>query len=127
MIMSFSEPNKHGVYSKDDSEEFIFENKHIIVMANVLQINKDTWIHAVSHSLKTVPDRGCTAGTHTPLKASCNKSRSTIRSESIDKIRKDINLIIESGRKNISGSTWRKSWDLVDAWCFNIDRQLNLF
>jgi len=125
--MNFSEPNKHGVYSKDDSDEFIFENKDIIVIANVLQISKDTWIHAVSYSLKTVPDNGCTAGSHTPLKASWKKSRSHIRTESIDKIRKDINRIIESGRKNIPGSTWKKNWDLIDAWCFNIDRQLALF
>jgi len=119
-------PNNQGVYAKDDAEAFIFESKYIYVIAHLLCIEDDTWLHAVSYSLKVLPDGGCTAGRSTPLKA-WERTKSVSREAALARIRSEIASIVQTGRTEIKINAWKSTWFKLDAWGFNIERQLALF
>ena len=121
--MKYPLPNKNGVYSKNQAESFVYENTNIIVMVYVLNIGINVWLHAVSFSLKSIPDHSCTTGRHTPLTIN---SKSTSKDGSFETVRKEINDIVLTGRKEIKQPSWKSVWNKVDSWGFNLERQFNL-
>lgn len=124
--MTWPVPNACGVYSKEDAETFIFENKHVQVIAYLLRVEADTWLHAVSFSLKVLPEDGCTAGRYAPLKA-WDRLKSNTREDALEHIRKEIAAIVQTGQREININAWSSTWLQLDVWGFNIDRQFELF
>jgi len=125
--MSWPEPNKRGVYNKEDAEVFRYEDKYLYVEGHILQIDSDTWLAVASYDLKYIPVNSGTMGCRSPLKRSSLKCDPSSRAEAIEVMNHKIMDYVKTGLSERHSKASVNSWHSVDAWCFNIDRQLALF
>lgn len=63
--MNYPEPNRHDVYSKNDAQEYVYEDSRIYLTVHIIQIKTNCWLQAVSYD-KKIESVG-TMGMGTPL------------------------------------------------------------
>lgn len=125
------QPNKHGVYEKDQANSYAFEDSRIYLVIHCLKIESHVWVFSFSYS-KKIECKSGTMGVGSPLMRVNEISRKRgerdciSEQECLDRARLQVKKMVSTGLER-GAPSWRPTYTKIDKWVSELGKQYDLF